>query len=50
MKLRDLLAVPFWVLAQALDFLAVYIGGKWTAQMFYDQARKSPEEALTEIV
>lgn len=37
MKLRDLLAVPFWALALFFNYLAVSIGGKWTAQMFKKQ-------------
>lgn len=40
MKLRDLLAVPFWALATLLDYLAVTIGSKWTAQMYLDQLQK----------
>lgn len=44
MKIRDLLAVPFWALALGLEWLAVKIGGTWTAQMFYEQAMKLPEE------
>jgi hypothetical protein len=33
-KLRDFLAVPFWALALGLDWIAIHIGGKWTAEMF----------------
>lgn len=43
MKIRDILAIPFWASALALDWIAVKIGGVWTAQMFYNQAMKLPD-------
>lgn len=36
MKLRDMLAIPFWSLAMVLDWIAVVIGGEWTAKMFLE--------------
>ena len=33
---RDLLAVPFWALAQKLELLALNVGGKWTAKLIVD--------------
>lgn len=43
MKLRDILAVPFWVLAMALDWIATTIGGVWTSKMFLEQAIRVKE-------
>jgi len=40
MKLRDFLAVPFWGVAQVLDWVAVLIGGKWTAKLMIDTIKK----------
>lgn len=36
MKIRDMLAVPFWALAMGLDRIALTIGGEWTARMFLE--------------
>jgi hypothetical protein len=33
MKLRDIIAVPFWAIALVLDLVAVTIGGSWTAKL-----------------
>ena len=40
MKLRDLLAVPFWALATILDLIAVTIGGTWTSEMYTEQTKR----------
>lgn len=32
--LRDALAIPFWYLAQKLDYIAISIGGAWTSDMY----------------
>ena len=35
-RFRDLLAMPFWLVAMMLDWCAVIIGGKWTSKMYID--------------
>jgi hypothetical protein len=40
MKLRDVLAVPFWLVAVLFDRIALAIGGIWTAQMFIETVVK----------
>ncbi len=40
MKLRDILAVPFWLVGDVLNHLAVGIGSRWTAQMFREHSIK----------
>lgn len=51
-KFRDLLAVPIMFLAQALDSLAVFIGGAWTAELYiqkymkFGEAKKVVDEML----
>ena len=49
MQLRDLLAVPFWALAQMLDLLAVVIGGVYTSKLirgkyFVEQSSKVEQD------
>ena len=43
MKFRDLLAAPFWVFAELLDYLAIAIGGVWTSKMYIEQTKKTAE-------
>lgn len=43
MKLRDLLAVPFWRASHFLERIALAIGGVWTAEMFMEGWRKQDE-------
>jgi len=40
MKIRDFLAIPFWLLEGLFGRIAITIGGKWTAAMFKEQAIK----------
>ena len=46
MKIRDILAIPFWVLSMGLDRIALIIGGEWTAKMFIETVERQAE-ALT---
>lgn len=39
-KFRDFLAVPFWLLAHLFDWLAITIGGVWTADMFLEESKR----------
>ena len=34
MKLRDLIAVPFLFLALIFNAIAVWIGGRWAAELY----------------
>lgn len=34
---RDLLAIPFWYLAQTFEKFSIKIGGVWTANMYLKQ-------------
>ena len=43
-QFRDFLAVPFWALALLFDWLAVTIGGVWTAEMFVEQHAQPTEQ------
>ena len=36
-QIRDVLAIPFWVLAIELNKLAIKIGGVWTEKLFMDE-------------
>lgn len=38
---RDLLAVPFWSIAQYFDLLALSIGGKWTARLYLEEIKNN---------
>ena len=43
MKIRDILAIPFWSLAQLLDYIAVAIGGVWTAKLIKEKLTNPTE-------
>jgi len=46
--IRDFLAVPFWAIAIVFDWLAVKVGGRWTAEMYVgQQALTQPTTPLT---
>lgn len=47
-KLRDLIAIPIWILATFLDYVAVLIGGRWTVRMYIEQAGRITKR-LSEI-
>lgn len=34
MKLRDIIAIPFWGISILCDMLAVKAGGAWTSDMY----------------
>jgi len=43
-RVRDLLAVPFWYLAQVFEMLALRIGGAWTAVLFLETYSRIVED------
>jgi hypothetical protein len=44
MKIRDIIAIPFWVIATICDGIAVRIGGVWTARMYQEGVIRQYEQ------
>lgn len=49
-KFRDLLAIPIILLSQTLDYLAVSIGGAWTAELYIQKYMKFGERSDNPLV